>query len=64
MVLTWSLQLSAAPEALKTMDLSLGLEPMVVSLESLTWSLDLLRLRFFVSQHRRNSVRGKMIGKK
>ena len=64
MVLTWSLQLSAAPEALETTHLSLGLEPTVVSLESLTWSLDLLRLRFFVSQHRRNSARGKMIGKK
>ena len=30
--------------------------------ESLTWYLDFLRFRFFVSQHRRNSVRDKAIG--
>ena len=63
-MLTWSPQLCAAPEALETMHLSLGFEPKVFSLESLTWGLDLLRLSFFVSQRRRNSVRGKMIGKK
>ena len=28
------------------------------------WFLDLLRLRFFVSQHRKNSVRDKVMGKK
>ena len=45
-MLIWSPQLSAAPEALETMHLSLGFEPTVFSLESLTWGLDLLRLRF------------------
>ena len=43
---------------------SLGLEPMMFQLESLTWYLDLLRLRSFASHHRKNSVRDKMIGKK
>ena len=43
---------------------SLGSEPTLFQLESLTWCLDLLRLRFFVSQLRRGSARGKVIGKK
>ena len=42
----------------------LGLEPMVFKLESLTQCLDLLRFRFSVSQHRRNSERDKVIGEK
>ena len=42
----------------------LGLDPTAFELESLTCCLDLLRLGFFVSQHRRNSVRDKVIGKK
>ena len=33
-------------------------------LESLTWFLDLLRLRFFVSHQRQNLVRDRVIGKK
>ena len=40
------------------------LKTTVFSLESLTQCLDLLRLRFFVSQYRKNSVRYKVIGKK
>ena len=35
---------------------------MIFSLESLTWCLDLIRNSFFVSQHRRNPVRGKVMG--
>ena len=46
----------------------LGLEPrdsfLFSSLELLTWCLDLLKLRFFVSQGGRNSARDKVIGKK
>ena len=40
-----------------------NLEPMGFKLESPSWGLEFLRLRFFVSQHRRNSARGKGIGK-
>ena len=43
---------------------SLGLEPMIFQLESLTWYLDFLRLRSFASHHRKNSVRDKVVGKK
>lgn len=42
----------------------LGSEPTVFQLDSLTWCLDLQRLRFFVSQLRRDSARGRVIGKK
>ena len=42
----------------------LGLAPVIFSLVSLAWCLDLLRLRFFVSHCRKNSVRDKVIGKK
>ena len=33
-------------------------------LESLTWYLNLLRLRFLMSHHRKNSVRDKVIDNK
>ena len=33
-------------------------------LESLTWYLNLLRLKFLMSHHRKNSVRDKVIGNK
>ena len=39
----------------------LGSEPTLFPLDSLTWCPDLLRLRFFVSQLRRDSARGKVI---
>ena len=41
-----------------------GLNPWFFYLELLTWCLVLLRLRIFVSQHRRNSARDKVMGKK
>ena len=46
------------------MHLRLGLEHRVFKLESLTWCLDFLRIRFLVAQHRRNSARNKVIGRK
>ena len=42
--------------------LRLGLEHRVSKLESLTWCLDFLR--FLVAQHRRNSARDKVRGRK
>ena len=44
--------------------LTLRRELTVVQLKSHTWSQDFLKFRFFMSQHGRNSVKGKMIGKK
>ena len=46
------------------MQLRLGLEPTVFELRSHTWSQDLMKLRFLMSYHRKNSVRDKVIGKK
>lgn len=67
------------PSDCETVYLWVGLEPMrwnsnsawnhtgtwthSFKLELFTWWLDLLRLRLFVSQQRRNSMRGKVIGK-
>ena len=48
----------------ETVHLRLGLEHRVFKLESLTWCLDFLRIRFLVAQHRRNSARNKVIGRK
>ena len=42
----------------------LGLKPTFFSSKSHTWSQDLMKLRFFTSQHRKNSVRDKVIGEK
>ena len=42
----------------------LGLEPTVFLLKSHTWYKDLLKLRLFMSPRRRNSTRGRVIGKK
>lgn len=41
-----------------------GFKPTVLKVEAFSWFLDLLRLRFFVSQCRRNSAIDKVIGKK
>ena len=48
----------------ETAPLRLGLTPTVFSLKSHSWSQDLMKLRFLMSHHRKNSVRDKMIGKK
>ena len=48
----------------ETAQLRLGLESPVFSLGSHTWSQDSMKLRFFVSCCRKNSLRDKMIGKK
>ena len=45
-----------------TAQLRLGLEPTVFSLKSHTWSQNLMKLRPFMSCHRKNSVRYKVIG--
>ena len=42
----------------------LGLKPTFFSSKSHTWSQDLMKLRFFMSQHRKNSVRDKVIDEK
>ena len=42
----------------------LGLEPPVFQLRSHTWSQDLMKFRFLISHHRKNSVRDKVIGTK
>ena len=39
-------------------------QPTVFKLRSHTWFQDLMKLRFLLSHRRKNSVRGKMIGKK
>ena len=41
----------------------MGLEPTVFQLKLLTSCQDLLKLRFFMSQHRKISARSKVIGK-
>ena len=48
----------------ETVQPRLGLEPTVFKLRSHTWSQDLMKLRFFMSHGRKNSVRDKVIGKK
>lgn len=48
----------------ETVHLRLGLEHRGFKLESLTWCLDLPGVRFLVAQHRRNSARNKVIGRK
>ena len=40
------------------------LNPRTFNLRSHTWSQDLMKLRFLMSHHRKNSVRDKVIGKK
>ena len=42
----------------------IGLEPTIFQLKSHNSSQDLMKLRFFISQGRRNSVRGKVIDEK
>ena len=48
----------------ETAQLRLGLGPTAFSLKSHTWSQNLMMLRLFMSSHRKNSVRYKVIGKK
>ena len=40
------------------------LNPRSFNLTSHTWSQDLMKLRFLMAHHRKNSVRDKVIGKK
>ena len=44
--------------------LRLNVEPMVFQLTSHTWFQDIMKPRFWMSLHRNNSVRDKVIGKK
>ena len=46
------------------MELSLGPEPAIFSLKPHSWSQNFMKLRFLMSRHRKNSIRGKVIGKK
>ena len=59
-----SYHFSKIQSVFETMQLRLGLGPTVIQLRSHTWSQDLMKLGFFMSHHRKNSVRNKVIGKK
>ena len=74
----WKLERMEFPDGSKTFYLRLGLEPSQNPAWDLnprdwdsnpaktpsTWFQDLMKLRFLMSHHRKNSVRDKVIGKK